>query len=345
MRYFFVQPDSILHHKLIPNAKARFKTSSFDTHYDINSLGLRDREYSIGKPSYATRILMVGDSFTEGIGVEASETFSKVLEGLLNDTGAKTKYEVINAGVGSYSPLPEYLYLKTAGLKLNPDIVVLNLDLSDMYDDIQYTRLARFDADGTPLGVNTEPERPKDNWFLRKLVAVKDFFKHKTRLYNFVWLRVSRYYEGIQHETNGLGDLRLDKYAMLRPNYTLKDQDWSLTYKYILLIRDMLKERGIPFCLTVYPYGLQVSSREFNVGRQFWDFRPDTLYSIQPQEWVEEFCRKEGISVINTCEDFREAARSQYPLYIDDNGHWTAAGQRLFAQILFRELRNRSMPK
>ena len=340
-RYFFVQPDSVVHHKFIPLAKSRFKTSSFNTHYEINSLGLRDKEYPLKKPAGTTRVLMLGDSFTEGIGVEANETFSKVLEGLLNGEGRTEKYEVINAGVGSYSPLPEYIYLKSAGLKLEPDVVVLNLDLSDTYDDIQYTKLARFDAAGTPLGVSPDPVQPNEGWWARKLFAIKGFLRENTRLYNFITLRISRYVEGTQHEGSNLGDLRWDKYAMLRPNYTYKDQDWHLTHKYILLVRDLLKERSVRFVLTVYPYGMQVSPREFNVGRQFWGFRPDTLYSTQPQDSVEEFCKREDIMVINACPDFRDSSQSQYPMYIDDNGHWTASGQRVFAQILFREMRSR----
>jgi hypothetical protein len=345
MRYFFVQADSVLHHKFIPNAKGRFVTNAFDTHYQINSFGLRDEEYAIEKPHGSTRILMVGDSFTEGIGVEADKTFSKIVEGLLNCTGTNSKYEVINAGVGSYSPLPEFLYLKSAGLKLNPDIVVLNLDLSDMYDDIQYTQLARFDPDGIPLGISPEHGQTDGSWFTSKLVEVKDFFKENTRSYNFIKLRISRYNEGIQHEGKAIGDIRLDKYAMLRPDYVRRNQDWVLTHKYILLIRDMLKERGIRFLLTVYPYGMQVSPREFNVGRQFWGFRPDTLYSTEPQKLVEEFCHKEGIPVINACADFRNAAGSQYPLYIDDNGHWTAAGHKVFGQILSRGMQSLGLLK
>jgi len=31
--------------------------------------------------------------------------------------------------------------------------VILNLDLSDMYDDIDYTKLAVFDASGDPIAV------------------------------------------------------------------------------------------------------------------------------------------------------------------------------------------------
>ena len=343
MRYFFVQSDNVLHHKFIPLAKGRFKTASFDTHYEIDSLGLRDREYPEEKPVGKERILMLGDSFTEGIGVEASETFSKVLEGFLDDSLTRGKYEVINSGVGSYSPLLEYLYLQNGGLKLSPDVVVLNLDLSDMYDDIQYTRLARYGRDSIPVGVSPEPRAQSQGWISRAVEATKDFLRDNTRLYNFLTLRLGRYSEAAQHEGTGMGNLLYDKYAMLRPGYTYREQDWVLTHRYLLLIRDLLKARGVRFCVAVYPYGQQVSPTEFGQGRQFWGFRTDTVYPTQPQQWAEDFCRANGIDVINACEDFRNAARRQSPLYIDDNGHWTAAGHRVFAGVLFQEMKKRGL--
>ena len=57
------------------------------------------------------RILMLGDSFTEGDGVEYGETFSARLQAMLDSTVLPERWEVINAGVGSYAPLVEYLYL------------------------------------------------------------------------------------------------------------------------------------------------------------------------------------------------------------------------------------------
>jgi hypothetical protein len=338
MRYFFVQPDSVLNHKFIPNAKGRYKTSEYDTQYEINSLGLRDKEYSIEKPAGTIRLLMVGDSFTEGDGVESHQTFSKILEQRLNSEGRREKYEVINAGCASYSPLPEYLYLKTAGLHLHPDIVVLNLDLSDVHDDIHYTKLARFDSADVPFGIDPYPELKAGGWFLEKLVAVKDFLKNNARLYNFIRLRISRYLESIQRVENETGEIEFDKYGMLRENYNSKDRTWFLTYKYVLLIRDMLRERNVPLIVAVYPYGLQVSPREYNSGRQFWGFKLDTVYSTEPQEWLAAFCQRESILVVNACDDFRSAARTRYPLYIDYNGHWTPSGHEVFADVLAREL-------
>ena len=340
MRYFFVQPDTVLHHKFIPNAKGRYKTTEFDTRYNINSLGLRDREYSLETAWGVFRILMVGDSFTEGDGVEEYETFSKYLEQELNVLGSRREYEVINSGCGSYSPLLEYLYLKTAGLRLDPDLVILNFDLSDVFDDIQYTRLARFDTKGEPTGVSPETEQHDQGWIVDGLVAAKDFLKSHAHLYNFVRLRIGRYIEGARHEATLTGDLHYDKYAMLRGNYRYQQSDWSLSYKYILMIREMLEKRGISFYVAVYPYGLQVSRREYDAGRQFWGFRRDTLYSTEPQQRIEQFCRENKIHVINACEDFRTAARSQYPLYLAYNGHWTAAGHRLYSQVLFQALQS-----
>ena len=89
---------------------------------------------------------------------------------------------MINTGVGSYSPLLEYLYLKNGGLDLQPDIVVLNFDLSDVWDDIQYTRLARFDEHGAPVAVGAEPDLPPNSRVTALLVRFKDFVKDHFRI-------------------------------------------------------------------------------------------------------------------------------------------------------------------
>jgi hypothetical protein len=336
MRYFFVAPDATLHHRFIPGAVGRYQSTEFNTSYHINSVGLRDREYAVPRPAGVYRILMVGDSFTEGDGVEVQETFSKRLETMLSGAGTGTRVEVINAGVGSYSPILEYLYLMHGGLALEPQMVVLNYDLSDAFDDITYSGLGRFAPGGVPLGVlapDAEGENPG------ALVRVKDFFKDHTRLYNFVRVRIDRYIEGVRHEGNFSGDLRYDKYAMLRGNYRPDPSDWTLSERYLLMIRDTLRSRGIDFAVNVYPYGMQVSTKEWAVGRQFWGFRPDTLYSTWPQDHIERFCLDNGIRATNMCRDFRDTARAVFPLYWKDNGHWMPRGQLVAAELLLRDIK------
>ena len=335
MRYFFMASDTTVDHRFIPDAHGRYETTEFNVPYDINSWGLRDRQFPLAKPAGLKRILMLGDSFTEGDGVREENTFSARLQVMLDSAYGAGKWQVINAGVGSYSPLLEYLYLTTKGLAFSPDLVILNFDLSDIYDDINYTSRARFDRNGVPIGVAAEVEEAPKNGVEADLVAVKDFFKEHTRLYNFIRLRIDRYLEGARREMNVSGDVRYDKYAFLRNNYVPNDSDWTLSFKYVRMVRDTLKARRIGFLLTVYPYGLQVSRKEWTSGRQYWGFRPDTLYSTGPQQTMERYCRSNNIPVINMCDDFLAASHAIYPLYYDYNGHWRPEGHMIFARRLF----------
>lgn len=98
---------------------------------EINSMGLRDREYPLAKPEGMTRIVMLGDSVTFGWGVEEEDTVSTLLENRLNDGLAAPVYEVINAGVGNYNSSMEITSFLEREAKLNPDIVVLNYFIND----------------------------------------------------------------------------------------------------------------------------------------------------------------------------------------------------------------------
>src|SRR5262249_50276194 len=110
------------------------------------------------RPDGVFRILMLGDGFTEGFGLSIDETPAKVVERLFNETCAE-RYEVVNAGVASYSPILEYLWLERFGPRLAPDLVVLNFDMSDVHDDWIRTRVARLDHRGLPIAVPHQPIR------------------------------------------------------------------------------------------------------------------------------------------------------------------------------------------
>lgn len=337
LREFFEIQDPVLHHKFIPSSHGRQKTVEFDAPYTINALGLRNPEITVAKPTGVKRLLMLGDSFTEGVGVSGDETFTSQLRKKLDQAGLSARWQIINGGVASYSPLLEYLYLKNSGLTLEPDLVILNLDLSDIFDDIQYTQLAQFGPQGEPVAVRPEPAPEAGSWIAAGGVRVKDLLKYNTRTYNFLRRRMVGLIEGSRAKQDFSGDVRGDKYGMLRGDpASLDDQGWSRTYDYLLKIRDVLKTRNIDFWIAVYPYGLQISPKEWDIGRPFWGFEADRVYSGRPQELVETFGRKNGIPVVNMTAEFEEAARTTYPLYYAGDGHWRAAGHQVAAASLFK---------
>ena len=71
--------------------------------YRLNSLRLRDREYGTPRPPEAHRTLVLGDSFTFGLGVEdPDELFCERLEQRFNESPPDSRflrYDVLNAGI------------------------------------------------------------------------------------------------------------------------------------------------------------------------------------------------------------------------------------------------------
>lgn len=77
----------------------------------INSFGIRDKEYSLEKNSSTYRIFILGDSFTFGQGVNNEEAYPEVLEEKLNALYEGTQFEVFNLGVPGLSTDSEYVRL------------------------------------------------------------------------------------------------------------------------------------------------------------------------------------------------------------------------------------------
>jgi lysophospholipase L1-like esterase len=101
----------------------------------MNSLGMRGEDEPVPKQPGEFRILVLGDSQTEGNQVADSETYCSQLQRLLQSRTNRTIH-VINAGRSNASPA-YYIHLaKYYNTLLSPDIVVIQLDESDYTKDI-----------------------------------------------------------------------------------------------------------------------------------------------------------------------------------------------------------------
>jgi lysophospholipase L1-like esterase len=89
----------------------------------INHLGFREREIPPKSDKY--RIVIIGDSFTWGNGLEEPERTSNVLGEALGP-----KYEVFNFGLPGDN-MPEHLAVLARALTVKPDYVLLQLYIND----------------------------------------------------------------------------------------------------------------------------------------------------------------------------------------------------------------------
>jgi len=124
----FWKYDSTLGWAHEPGQDGIFETPQFRTFVRINQKGLRDREHLYERENDTERILVLGDSFAWGYGVEESERFSQLLEKSLDA-------EVINAGVSGYSTDQELLWYRNEGTKYETDLVILVLAGNDVGDN------------------------------------------------------------------------------------------------------------------------------------------------------------------------------------------------------------------
>src|SRR6185369_4764417 len=110
-----------------------------------NSIGLRDDEIVLPKPPHEFRILTVGGSITTGYGVERSQSYVEQLQELLQRTQSRA-VTVINAGVPGYAPFQYVNLLKEIGLKLDPDLILIDFSINDVLD--KKTNLKEFGGKG-----------------------------------------------------------------------------------------------------------------------------------------------------------------------------------------------------
>lgn len=112
-------PDAGVAFTLAPGFEARVDGNL----YRINEHGLRGGPITLEKPAGTKRILVLGDSYAFGFGVDEKDTISAQLEVSIREKNPKV--QVLNMGVPGYQTAQEEKVLRRDGLRFSPDVVVL----------------------------------------------------------------------------------------------------------------------------------------------------------------------------------------------------------------------------
>lgn len=154
--------DKDLSYTLKPGA-CRFANREFDTAYRINSLGMRDDEDSLTAPE----VIVAGDSYAMGWGVEQDETFAQIIE-------HKTGLKVLNTAVSSYGTARELKALSRVSLDKAKFLII-------QYCGNDYPENLSFLHNGNALPIMSEAEYKKTAAkYTRKTKYV--FSKHTAHL-------------------------------------------------------------------------------------------------------------------------------------------------------------------
>ena len=116
--------DSVLGHINQPLARVSVKEPEYTVEYACNAEGFRDETaHPVPKPPNIFRILLLGDSFTWGSGVNYTEIWPVIFE--QNYGNHRPNIDIVKAGVSGYDTRQEVLYLQRLLPLFEPDVVAI----------------------------------------------------------------------------------------------------------------------------------------------------------------------------------------------------------------------------
>ena len=321
----------LYHHQLlIGKHNLAVTDSTFKDHpyiMHVNAQGLRSTEnVPYKKPPGHFRILALGDSFTEGKGVNDDETFCYLVNRQLNQTSNKegATYEVLNSGVDSYAPLLEYLYLKTKGIKFEPDFVVMFYDMSDLIQTRRYLKHADFDREGRVIRVRPQA----DSWSFQLSTFMKSRFYFLSILYNSLNDKI---FGDRARKEAAIGKPTKDSLKFsLSADQTPWINDWQKVFNDIEATDVFCRERNIGFAVVIYPWGHQVNNVEWNIGRKQYGIPVNYTAPAAVADMLVAKLNRRGIDTLNLFPVFRNYQGSER-LYYRKDMHWRKEGHTLAA--------------
>jgi lysophospholipase L1-like esterase len=301
-----------------PGYQAVEQFKGVDYRMAISGQGLRNEPVAVPKPAGTYRVLALGDSITEGPGVELAGTLVKLLERRLaaEMAGAGVaRVEVINAGTGDYGTEQELIWLRERGAGFEPDLVLLNLYLND----------SRSFAPPSSFTAAT-------NNYLATHSAFFTFWRSQVRQGLVAQGQAAADFRFRYLPAWEAGEWRTDSRA-LTGLIQAADQDWGLAWYDEELLRleallgqfmSLAEARGFALQLAIFPVNVQVEAEV------------DTPLDLTgPQYELVHFARQQGLPVVDLLPALR--AHHDEGLYYDQ-AHLTPRGHEVAAEAIGRAL-------
>ena len=310
------EKDSQLQFVPRPNVSGVHASPEYRVEITINSLGLRNVELRPGENS-GRRILVLGDSFTFGWGVQDAEAFPAQVQDLLRKAGFPD-IDVINAGVTGYGTVQEAGWFERIQPHVQADAVLLAFFVgNDFYDNLQLSGYEIVDGYLVDRPFGAAPrltERLGIPPYVRVLVRTR------SHLYNLLmngWDAVLLRF-GLQETTA--------TYEIYESRTTeTARRAFDITENALRKLHSLCQRWQVPFGIVIIPDGPAIDHLKQVPGYDL----------AKPGNRIRDVSASQGIPVL----DLTPIFRAQPQLYFPMDAHWTPEGHRLGARLIADSLR------
>ena len=321
----FSEYDPYLGWKLKKDTEGRITQMDYSILVKINHEGFRDNYTPQNVSDIMKRIWMIGDSFTFGYGVEEEETFSSILQKYL------PLYDIVNMGVYGYATDQEFLlYKKKLQEEINPDIVVLQMFLSnDMIDnlsgDFLHYHKPHFLLTDTgliltnvPVPLNTTKTIDENKTSLKNYI--KEILSQHSRAFNFIDIRYDYLKDIINRKKHA--------YSLSKKYGTPEElnRSWRITEALIRSFNEISKTNGTKLIIVLIPD-----------KRDFYDIDTNFRKYFDAYERIKKMSNKENFTVIDLYRSFEKVIDKSgiHKIYLLRDAHLNAYGHKIIADEIF----------
>lgn len=278
-----------------------------------NSLGFRGGE---PRTEGVRNVAVFGDSFAFGQGVEDDETFPAVIgRGLDPDS-----YQVINTGVCAYSPAQEYRTYKELSARMVLDTVVIQLFENDILDQDALPVQGVYDGSL----YNNPPKTPVQFaglWVLRH----SEFASHLLYLWKYNAWRHAGMPEYLSADYGTVNASRIESTKALLQQWIREAAGQGQRVLVLWIPRREQVERAVPGRLAA------------------WEREGKRIDLDADHRWLRPVLEQEAtVEYVDVVSAFRASYATGGPdLYLDNDGHLNAEGNRVVGEAVLATLRTR----
>jgi tetratricopeptide (TPR) repeat protein len=361
-----------MRYALIPNAKIDMLNHKHYPPYRIitNQKSLRSlKPISYKKTANNYRILLLGDSIVFGAGVNNEETISFQLEHILNKNIPDKKFEVINASVGGWGLMDYFLYYKNEGYKYEADLIIISKTADDIRQNFtEHTTFKKIKIMNNIVhleGMHVDFQPSSSVARIMGWFAQYHFYNYLSQFSHLLYrirVNLNSIRDGDSFWTRPK-DSRLDLFFNTIPTTNIENLTWKqgefefkipkIENNLIQFFTDKSKPRSkVSQANTVLYFAIFNSllhSIEQNKTKTVLLKIPaftEALKLTNSNRLPSPQYNKNSYLELNLLKPFsRHMTTSDLPIFYPHDSHWSPAGHKLSAQILYNFLiLNRVLP-
>lgn len=341
---------------LLPNLNLDVRGEFGPVHFITNSKGFRNaKEFQYTPPSNVYRILLLGDSYVDGMRTAQEQTIGAVLQEILNAHLQHTRQvEVLISGQNN--PANAWYAYQEHGHKYHPELVILGLTIGNDFTGHNYgygllpetgengqivLRKARAHIDPASHGVRVllpsaaYQQVRQWEWITEKEFRVREWLAAHFRLFGYAippllmpWGNEPR------HVCATDAFLSLGLFSRLpipEIEEMYRDMDAMLTGMY-----RAVTAHGATFLLVLFPVRIQVAEADWRLLVRGYALDPSQFDLQKPNQHILALCERWGIECLDSLPALRQwYERHGEPVYrARGDMHFNERGQRVVAESI-----------